>query len=137
MVSVRDVEPAKFIEKLKEELKNVKEIQAPEWSAFVKSGVHRERPPQQSDFWFVRASSILRRLYFDEPLGTTRLRTYYGGRKKLGHAPAHFRKSSGNIIRKLLQQLESAGLVEKQKKGRFLSKKGKKFLEQVAGQVSK
>lgn len=132
MVSVRDVQADKLVNKLKEELKSVKEIAPPEWSFFVKSGVHRERPPEQPDFWYIRSASILRRIYLDGPVGTERLRSYFGGRKNLGHKPSHFRKASGAIIRKILQQLESAGLIEKDKKGRKISNKGKKFLDTVA-----
>ena len=50
-------------------------------------------------------------------------------------APDHFRKSSGKIIRLILQQAETAGLVEKAKDkraGRQLTLKGKQFLEKVA-----
>ena len=138
MFSVKEVEAAKLIGKLKEELKTMKEISPPAWAQFVKSGMHRERPPEQSDFWYIRASSILRRLYLDGGVGTERLRSYFGGRKQFGHAPAHFRKASGNITRKILQQLETAGLVEKQnKKGRVLTKKGKKFLDTIAEGLGK
>jgi small subunit ribosomal protein S19e len=132
MVSVREVSADKFIAKLKEELKNVKEIAPPEWSHFVKSGTHNQRPPEQPDFWYIRSASVLRRIYLDGPVGTERLRSYFGGRKNLGHQPAHFRKASGAIIRKILQQLEQAGLIEKDKKGRKISTKGIKFLIEVA-----
>lgn len=132
MVSVREVPADKFISKLKEELKNVKEIAPPAWSHFVKSGTHNQRPPEQPDFWYIRSASVLRRIYLDGSVGTERLRSYFGGRKNLGHQPAHFRKSSGAIIRKILQQLEVAGLVEKDKKGRKISGKGMKFLSDVA-----
>jgi small subunit ribosomal protein S19e len=136
MVSVRDVNPQKFIERLKEELKKIEEIKEPEWAKFVKSGVHRQRPPEQKDFWYIRASSILRRIYLDGPVGVERLRSYYGGRKP-GH-PKHFAKGSGKIIRVILQQLEKAGFVEKvEKKGRKITAKGKKFLEKIASEVSK
>ncbi len=137
MVTVREVAADKLIEKLKEELKKIKEISPPEWSKFVKSGVHKERPPEQEDFWYIRAASILRRIYLDGPVGTERLRTYYGGRKRRGHKPAHFRKASGNIIRKILQQLEKAGLVEKTKKGRKITNKGQSFLDRIAFEVKK
>ncbi|MEM7819053.1 MAG: 30S ribosomal protein S19e [Candidatus Aenigmatarchaeota archaeon] len=137
MVTVRDVEAQKLIEKLKEELKKFEEIKPPAWSFFVKSGVHKERPPEQEDFWFIRAASILRRLYLNGPVGVERLRTYYGGRKQRGTRPARFRKASGNIIRKILQQLEKAGLVEKDKKGRKLSRKGISFLDRIAYEVKK
>lgn len=132
MVSVRDIESAKFIAKLKEELKNVKEIAPPEWSHFVKSGVHKDRPPEQPDFWYIRSASVLRRIYLDGPVGTERLRSYFGGRKNLGHRPSHFRKASGAIIRKIIHQLEAAGYIEKCKKGRKISNKGLKFLDTVA-----
>ena len=46
--------------------------------------------------------------------------------------PARFKKGSGKIIRLIMQQAESAGLVHKvEKKGRKLSDKGIKLLEGV------
>ncbi|MDI6806783.1 MAG: 30S ribosomal protein S19e [Candidatus Aenigmarchaeota archaeon] len=137
MVTVREVEPQKFINRLKEELKQIKDISQPEWSYFLKSGVHRERPPEQLDFWYIRAAAILRRIYIDGPVGIERLRTYFGGRKRRGHKPARFRKASGAIIRKILQQLEVAGLVKKEKKGRCITPKGQSFLDRVAYEVIK
>lgn len=138
MVTVRDVEPQKFINRLKEELKKIDDISPPEWSHFVKSGVHKERPPEQPDFWYIRAASVLRRIYLNGPVGVERLRSYFGGRKRRGHKPPHFRKASGNILRKLLQQLERAGLVEKtNRKGRRVTNKGRKFLDRIAFEVSK
>jgi len=137
MVSAREVPADKLNEKMKEELKAVEEISPPDWSRFVKSGAHKQRMPQQKDFWYIRASSILRRIYLDGPIGTERLRTYYGGKKKRGYKPDHFKKASGNIIRKILQQLEKAGLIEKAGKGRKITSKGQKLLDKVAHGVSK
>ncbi|MCD6371087.1 MAG: 30S ribosomal protein S19e [Candidatus Aenigmarchaeota archaeon] len=133
MITPRDVPADKFVEKLKEELKKIKEIKPQKWSFFVKSGAHKERPPDQSDFWYIRSASILRRLYLNGPVGVERLRTYYGGRKRRGRRPPKFRKASGAIIRKILQQLEAAGLVEKlNKRGRVLTPKGRSFLDRLA-----
>lgn len=137
MVTAREIPAEKLLSKLKEELKKIKEIQPTEWSKFVKSGPHRERPPQQADFWYVRTASLLRRIYLDGPVGTERLRSYYGGRRQKGCKPAHFRKASGNIVRKILQQLEKAGFVEKAGKGRKITSKGQKFLDRVAYEASK
>lgn len=134
MASVLQVKPEKLIESLKEELKKIEEIKPPEWSYFVKSGRHRQRPPEQEDFWYIRAASILRQLYL-HPVGVERLRTYYGGRKNRGRAPSKFRKASGSIIRKILQQLEKAGLIEKSKKGRKLTPHGHRLLSKVAKAV--
>ncbi len=139
MVSVNDVPAAKLIGKLKEELKTVEEIKPAVWIEFVKSGINKQRPPEQDDFWYIRSASILRKLYLNGPVGVQRLRTYFGGKKQFGHAPPHFRRSSGNIIRKILLQLEKAGLIEKSqdKKGRIVTGKGRKFLNNIAYKVSK
>jgi small subunit ribosomal protein S19e len=137
MVTAREVNSDKMIGKLKEELKKVSDISQPDWMKFVKSGPHKERPPAQPDFWFIRASSVLRRIYIDGPIGVSSLRSFYGGRRERGYKPAHFKKSSGNIIRKILQQLEKAGLVEKGQRGRKITSKGQKLLDKVAFEVKK
>ena len=137
MVTAREVKSDKLVEKLKEELKKVSDISPPEWMKFVKSGPHRERPPQQPDFWYVRSASVLRRIYIDGPIGVSSLRSYYGGRRERGYKPAHFKKSSGNIIRKILQQLEKAGLISKGPKGRKITSNGQKLLDKVAYEVNK
>jgi len=134
-MQVQAIDPQKLNEKLKEELKKFKEIKPPAWSFFVKSGVHKERPPEQKDFWYIRAASILRRLYLNGPVGIERLRVYYGGKKKHKVSPPHRKKASGALIRKILQQLEKAGLVEKTKKGRVLTPKGRSFIEKVAKEI--
>ena len=137
MVSVQDVDSAKFVGMLKQELKSQKLVEPLPWSKFVKSGVHRVRPPQQEDFWYIRSASILRRLYLDNELGVQRMRTYFGGRKKSGTHPRHAYKASGSTIRKILQQLEKSGLVQKGKKGKKLTSTGVQLLNKVAYEASK
>jgi small subunit ribosomal protein S19e len=138
MVTVQEVDHQDFINRLKEELKKIENIKEPSWMKFAKSGSHKERPPEQKDFWYIRAASILRRLYIDGPIGVDRLRTYYGGRKSRGTKPSKFRKASGNIIRKILQQLEGARLVEKAgKSGRKLTSNGRRLLDRIAYEVKK
>jgi len=137
-VKMRDVDPQKFIEVCKEELKKIEVIKPPEWAKFVKTGTHKKFPPEQEDWWYIRAASILRRIYLDGPVGVERLRTYYGGRKDRGHKPEKFKKGSGSIIRKCLQQLEAAGLVKKSegtKKGRIVTEEGKKFIARILMKV--
>jgi len=137
MVTVREVPVAKLISKTKEELKKIREIQPPIWVKFVKSGRHRERPPEQPDFWYIRTASIMRKLYVNGPVGVSRLRTNYGGRRRRGYKPAVSMRAGGNIIRKILQQLEKAGFAEKAKGGRKITAKGQKFLDRIAFEVSK
>jgi small subunit ribosomal protein S19e len=72
------------------------------------------------------------------PVGVSRLRKDYGGRKRRGVKPAHFVKSGGSIIRTILQQLEQAGLAQKDGiKGRTVSGKGRSLLDAMATQLKR
>lgn len=135
---MKDVAPQKLIEKLSEELKKNDNIKPPEWGLYVKTGVSKERPPLQKDWWFFRAAAILRKIYLNEPVGVQRLRNAFGGRRRRGHKGAHQRKAGGKIIRLILQQLEKAGYVqkvEKPKRGRIITPKGQRLLAKVAKAV--
>jgi len=140
MVTARDVSAGKVIPALAEELKKVETIKPHSAANFVKSGVNAERPPEQADFWYLRSAAILRKIYLTGPIGTQRLRTVYGGKKRRGHKPAHHRKAGGKFIRTMLQQLEKSGFVAKRDKapfGRFLTAKGQKLVDKVATKVAK
>ena len=119
-------------EKLIEELKKIKEIQAPQWAPFVKTGVHKERPPVADDWWHVRVASILLKVNKFGPVGTNRLSKQYGGRKNRGHKPEKKFAGSRNIVRKGLQQLEKAKLIKQVSEpssGKMISKEGKTLLK--------
>ncbi len=138
MLTARDVPADILIERLKEKLKEMPEIKPPEWAKYVKTGSHKERPPQQDDWWYIRAASILRTIYLRGPVGVEKLRTKYGGRKDRGVRPERFRKASGHIIRKIMQQLEQARLLEKvERKGRRITPKGQSLLDRLAVEILK
>lgn len=133
MTLVKDADSQEFIEKLAENLEKMEQLKQPDWSRFIKTGRHKERPPEQKNWWWLREASILRKLYLKQNLGVSKFRKLYGGRKNLGHAPEHKLKASGAIIRRILQQLETVNFVKKNgKKGRVLTAKGKIFLKEVA-----
>ena len=139
-----DVPPDKLIERLARYLKReVEAVRPPEWAIFVKTGSHVQRPPQDPDWWYVRCASLLRKLYIHGPIGVERLRSMYGGRKDRGHRPEHHRKAGGSIIRKALQQLEAAGLVQKVTDakghviGRALTPEGRSLLDRIATEVKR
>lgn len=112
-------------------------VKPPTWAFFAKTGVHKEKPPSDPDWWYVRAASMLRKLYkSSEPIGIETFRTIYGGRQNRGSAPEHFRKGSGSVVRKILQQLERAGLVRTiPGKGRVLTPEGRSLLDRTAKEV--
>jgi small subunit ribosomal protein S19e len=140
-MKIKEVEAEKFIELAEKKLKKYKELSPPNWAKFAKTGSHTKFPPHDDDWWYTRAASIVRKLEINPYLGVSRLRTIYGGKKERGHKPERFRKAGGNHIRKILQQLESAGLVETKnegvKRGRFLTEEGKKFVGDVISEVKK
>ncbi|MHC1631071.1 MAG: 30S ribosomal protein S19e [Methanotrichaceae archaeon] len=135
MTTVYDVPPPSLIDAVAQELKTIEKIEPPEWSAYAKTGIHKEMPPINPDWWYVRCASVLRRLYIDGPVGVSRLRTYYGGRYHRTTAGSKFVKGSGSVIRVALQQLESAGYVKKMKNGRQITPTGQSFLDNIAHQV--
>jgi small subunit ribosomal protein S19e len=134
-----DVPASEFIEKLAKYLKeNVDEVQPPAWASFAKTGSHVEKQPQNPNWWYTRSASILRKIYVHGPLGLEKLRSDYGGRKGFSVKPNHASKAGGSNIRKALQQLEQAGLIQTAKpQGRMMSPKGRKLLQEVAEDLQK
>ena len=135
MTTVYDVPPMNLIDAVAQELKTSGKIEPPEWSAYTKTGVNKEMPPVNPDWWYVRCASVLRRLYIDGPLGVSRLRSYYGGKHRRKTVTASFAKGSGSVVRTALQQLEKAGYVKKMKVGRQLTPAGQSFLDNISHQV--
>ncbi len=134
MATIYDADANVLIEKAASELK--KSIKAPEWSVYVKTGVHKERPPEDRDWWYKRAAAVLRKVYMLGPIGTNKLRVKYGGKKNRGFKPEKFYPGSGKIIRTILQQLEHEKFIVQQQKGlhkgRVVTPKGKKFLDSLS-----
>lgn len=137
MGTMYDVNPNDLIEKVAKELE--KELKAPEWTPFVKTGVHKQRPPTRDDWWYVRAAAVLRTIERMGPIGTSKLRTKYGGKADRGHKTEHTFKGSGSVIRKILQELDRAGLTKQAEvgvhKGRVISPKGLSLLSKVAAEL--
>lgn len=131
-VGVYDVPATMLINEIAKEFREQEILQEPDFAKFVKTGAHRERAPLREDWWYVRSASLLYRIFKDGPVGTERLRTYYGGKKNRGVKPERFKKSSGKVIRACLQGLEKAGYVKKVKKGRAITPKGQSYLNTVS-----
>ncbi len=139
MTTAYDVPVDALISRLSDYMKgNIKEVAPPEWASYVKTGSHVERAPLNPDWWYVRAASMMRKLYTKGPIGVSHFRKVYGGRKRNGANPAHCKKAGCNINRTLLQQMETAGLVQKEgAKGRVVSAKGRSLLDAMSGQIKR
>ena len=139
MVSIYDVLPSKLIEELAKELEKIPEMAPPSWAEFAKTGVSKERPPTQDNWWYLRAAAILRQVYKLGPIGVAKLRTKYSSRKNRGHKPDRTFKAGGNIIRKILQGLEKSGLIKQTEKGvhkgRVVTGAGKSLVDKAVVKV--
>jgi small subunit ribosomal protein S19e len=128
-----DVNPAALNRELAKELKERKIVSAPAWAPFVKTGPHRQQAPHDPEWWYARSASVLRAVATKGPIGSSKLSVIYGGRKNRGVAPDKFVRSGTNALRKILQQLERAGVVAQVEraghKGRALTKKGTDLLK--------
>lgn len=136
MPTVYDVDANSLVERAAQELKKVESVQIPKWAIFVKTGHAKERPPDNLDWWYFRAASVLRKLYIKEgPIGVSKLRTVYGSKKNRGHKPEVRYRAPGKMLRVMLQQLEKAGFAKqtekKGHKGRVITPKGKAFLDSL------
>ncbi len=133
LASVYDVSGSQLIKEIAKDLKENKKIKMPDFAYYVKTGSHRERAPQNPDWWYIRMASILRRVYISGNVNVESLRTYYGGKKRRGVRPPKFKKAGGKIIRLSLQELEKLGYVKKDEKGgRAITKEGQKYLDKLA-----
>ncbi len=136
MVTVYDAPSEKLIANVAQKLKDSGSVNPPEWAEFAKTGVHTEKAPIQADWWYTRAASVLRKVYIKGPIGTSKLAAEYGGFNDRGSRPNRAVKGSRSIIRKSLMQLETAGLVVRNKNnGRVVTPKGQALLDNAAKEV--
>ena len=140
MTTLYDVPAEDLIEALTEMFEDEADIEAPEWLAVAKTGVDRELPPEQPDFWARRCASLLRKVAVDGPVGVNGLRSEYGtskqGTTRYRVRPKQKAEGSGNIIRTALQQLEDAGYVEtSEADGRRVTGEGRSLLDDTAGEI--
>jgi small subunit ribosomal protein S19e len=128
-----DVPPSKLLVPLAAELRTRGAVAPPAWATFVKTGVHKQRGPVPTDWWYLRSASVLRKIYVHGHIGIERLASEYGGKRDRGSAPYHARSGSRSVAREIVQQLEKAGLVKPYKNlGRRVSPEGQKLLDKVS-----
>jgi small subunit ribosomal protein S19e len=136
MTTVYDVPAQPLIDNLAKKLQENEHIRSPDWASYVKTGPHRERPPINKDWWYIRVAAVLRKVYIHSPIGVSHLRSMFGGSADKGSKPNKAVLGSGTIIRHSLKQLEKAGFVQAEKgKGRSITNKGRSILDNAAHEV--
>ena len=138
MTTAYDVPAKELIDEIAKKLQSESSITPPEGSNYMRTGVTKEKPPTDKDWWYTRCASILRKIYMNNLIGVEHLKAEYGGKRDRGSKPHKAKSGSGTVVRRALQQLEKAGYVAKIKgKGRVLTPKGRSFLDNTSHEVMK
>ena len=142
MTTYHDVPADLLIGELSARLSEVDSINPPEWSKIVKTGTHRERPPTQDNWWYIRSAAVLRKVGKLGPIGANHMAQHFGGPKDRGVKPNRAVAGSRNISRTVMQQLTTAGLIQSKMNlsgtvnhGKVLTPAGQKMLDSVAHSV--
>ena len=135
MATPYEIETETLIQKVAIDLKNNIKLKKPDWASYIKTGSYKERQPDNEDWWWMRAASVLRHIYVDGPVGVQRLRVKYGGKKNRGVKPEKFIKGSGKIIRFILQEFDKLGFTEKKRGGRKITPKGQAYLDSISSKI--
>ncbi len=138
MTTAYDVPAEKLIEKLVEKLKQDPSFTPPDWAQFVKTGIHREKPPVDKEWWYKRTAAVLRKIYMHSPVGVRHISQMFGGSVDKGSKPNTSWSGSRAIIRHTMHQLEKAGFIKNiEGKGRVIQPAGQKLLDNLAHEIHK
>ena len=136
MTTPYDVPADDLIEEVAKKLEKDSNIETPKENLYSKTGVDRESPPTNKNWWYVRCAAILRKVYMKNQIGVERMSAEFGGKHNRGSKPYKAAAGSGTIARRAFQQLEKAGYMTKIKgKGRMLSPKGRSFMDNTSKEV--
>ena len=135
--TVKDVAADKFIEAFAQHLKRQGKFEIPKWADLVTTGKTKELSPYNADWIYVRAASMVRKIYIRGGSGVGAFRKVYGSQQRRGTMTNSRLGGSGKILRYILQQLEEMGLVEQDENGgRKITKEGQRELGTVAVQAN-
>jgi small subunit ribosomal protein S19e len=137
-ITVRDVSAEKFIAAYTQVLKNNDKFVVPKWVDIVKTGCHKELPPNDPDWYYVRAAAVARKIYLRQGTGVGALKKRFGGSYRRGAAPERHQDAAGGCIRTILLNLDDLNITEAcAKGGRKVTRTGQQALDLVAGQVAR
>ena len=135
-VNVKDVSSEAFVKAYAAHLKKSGTIELPKWVDTVKTGTHRALAPIDPDWFYIRAASVARKVYLRPGTGVVGLTHVYGGASQSGVRKSHHCRSAHGLIRNIMKQLETQGLMQSHPNGgRSLTSKGRKELDLIAATV--
>ena len=144
--SVKDVSAAQFIAAYAAYLQKSGKIQLPKNVELLKTGLTKELAPVDLDWYYTRMATVARRVYLCPGVGVGALSKYFGGVDNKTCMRQHHRRGARGVLRHILIQMESNGLVEtnhmetaegsKVTSGRTLTAKGRREMDRVARSVA-
>ena len=136
--SVNDINGPTFIKYFSRHLRRTGKMELPKWIDYVKTSCSRYNAPANPDWYYVRAASIIRRIYLTPGVGVGALRHMYGRLNRRTKGRPHHTPASGSIIRHIFHQLEKLQLVEKTPSGgRRVTNAGRRDLDRISSQIGK
>jgi len=105
--SLRDISAAEFIKAYAAHLKKSNKLELPDWVDYVKTAHGREMPPLDPDWYFVRAASVVRKIYLNRGLGVGALAHWYGKAVRKTNKPQHHHRASRKVIRHVLNAVSA------------------------------
>ena len=134
--TVRDVPSHDFINAYAQHLKRSGKVELPKWVDLAKTATYKELSPYNPDWYFVRAASVARKIYLRKNTGIGALTKWYGGRARRGTRREHYETAPGSVIRHIVQQLETLGVVEANADGgRQITSQGQRDMDRIAREV--
>ncbi len=137
MTDALKVPPEMLIESVTEIFKKDERIKPPDWTRYMKAGMHKEKKWEDPDWFYRRLASTLRKISVYGPIGISRLSSEYGGRIDRGSKRYHPGNGSRFIVRHTLKTLEQIGYVKTEKRGRTVTPQGSSLLEKTSKELMK
>ena len=144
--TVLDVPSNKFINQLASHFKEKNVIKLPKYALLVKTSKSNDCEPINPDYIYYKAAAICRKLYVTKSknIGVGSLRSMFSKKQRRGCQPPKTFRAGGKIIRELVGQLKTAGLVanygkkeDESNNGLFLTKNGRSELDKIASGLMK
>jgi small subunit ribosomal protein S19e len=142
MTTYHDVPADLLIAEISTRLQGMEKVSPPDWADYAKTGSHRERPPVQADWWYIRSAAVLRKVGMLGPIGANHMAQQFGGPKDRGVKQNRAVSGSRNIARTILQQLSACELITSKHNlagtvnlGKILTSPGQSMLDDAAQEV--
>ncbi|KAG4088537.1 ribosomal protein S19 [Neocallimastix lanati (nom. inval.)] len=138
-ITVKDINSQVFVKAYAAHLKKSGEMTSPKYVDRRKASI-RKYSINENDLYYIKAASVARHFYLRSNVGIGGLcKSNSGLSRHSVHTPnASYNPTTatGNTIRKIIENFEEMGILEKDYYGgRRLSQKGRKSLDSVAIQI--